>query len=104
MDMPKKVVLDLNGCKYLDELHKRLSITFDFPAWYGENWSAFWDLLREPDDYTIVEIKGFTKLPKDLKTSGEKMIEIMQRNKEEQEEFMKKHPQFDYRFEYKIID
>ena len=104
MKKPKIIILDLNDCKYLGELHLRLKKAFDFPEWYGENWDAFWDLLREPRDYTIVEIKGFHSLPKDLKPSGDMIIEILQENKEHQEKFYEKMPAFDCRVEYKIVD
>ena len=41
----KIIELDLTGCKYLAEIHERIRVAFDFPEWYGKNWSAFWDLL-----------------------------------------------------------
>ena len=102
----KTVVLDLNGCKSLWELHERLSITFDFPDWYGENWPAFWDLLRSEvsEEITDVEITGLTKLPADLKESGEMMMKIFQKNKEYQEEANKRCPAYDCWMDYKIID
>ena len=106
MENRKVTVLDLNGCKSLDELHERLSITFDFPDWYGRNWDAFWDLLNMevPEELTNVEITGLTKLPADLKDCGEMMIKIMQENKEDHEESGRTIPNYDYRFDYKIID
>ena len=41
----KTIVLDLTGCKSLWDIHERIRKAFDFPEWYGKNWSAFWDLL-----------------------------------------------------------
>ena len=106
MQNRKVTVLDLNGCKYLDELHERIRTTFDFPEWYGRNWDAFWDLLNRevPEELTNVEIKGLTSLSADLKESGEKMIEIMQRNKEHHEEINRTHPDYDCWLDYRIID
>ena len=104
MDTPKIITLDLTNCKYLGEMHLRIKEAFDFPDYYGQNWSAFWDLLRDPRDYTIVEIKGLETLSKDFNPHVQKMLEIMERNKDEQNDFMKKYPQFDYRFDYKVID
>jgi len=102
----KAIVLDLNGCKYLYELHERIRVTFDFPEWYGRNWDAFWDLLRSEisEEITDVEITGLGKLPAALKESGEKMIEILQENKEYQEEANKRNPNYDCWLDHHIID
>lgn len=104
MDTPKRITLDLTGCRYLGELHQRIKKAFDFPDYYGANWSAFWDLLSEPDDYTVVEIKGLHSLPEELKPCGEKMVELIQRNKDEWDEYMRTDAKFDRRFDYRIID
>ncbi len=99
---PNVITLDLNGCKYLNEMHERIKTAFDFPEWYGKNWSAFWDLLSEPREYTLVEIKGISALPKDLKGSGEMLIKLIDENKKEWDEYMKNDGKFDRRFEYTI--
>lgn len=105
MDNIKITVLDLTGCKYIEELHQRIMETFHFPDWYGRNWDAFWDLINDlPEEYTNVEIKGLTSLPEDLRSSGKMMIKIMQENKEEHNEYLKKHPDYGYQFNYRIID
>lgn len=41
----KVIQLDLTGCKGYYELHERIRQAFNFPNFYGHNWSAFWDLL-----------------------------------------------------------
>ena len=99
-------VLDLNGCKYVWDLHERIRITFDFPEGYGRNWDAFWDFLNMEvsEDLTNVEIRGLTSLPADLKEFGEKMVEIMQENKEYYEKKNREHPDYGYQFDYRIID
>ena len=92
-DYEKVILLDLTGCKYLGELHQRIKKAFDFPDWYGENWDAFWDLLREPVDKTYVEVRGMNSLPDELKSSGAMILSLLQDNKEWQ-----------YDFDYKVID
>ena len=52
------IELDLTGCKYLSEIHERIRVAFDFPEWYGRNWSAFWDLLWSECDADKVIVKG----------------------------------------------
>ena len=76
----KIIELDLTGCKYLGEIHKRIKEAFDFPDWYGENWSAFWDLLRSDCDADKVVIKGENQLSDDLAVFLPKIHEILERN------------------------
>lgn len=76
----KKVIkLDLTGCKYLGEIHEKIREAFDFPEWYGQNWSAFWDLLRSECDANKVEILGEATLSKEFNWHINKMHEILQR-------------------------
>lgn len=58
MKEKKIVTLDLTDCKYLGEIHQRIKKAFHFPDFYGENWSAFWDLLRSECDADKVIIVG----------------------------------------------
>ncbi len=76
------IELDLTGCKSLGEIHKRIKEAFDFPHWYGENWSAFWDLLRSDCDADKVIIKGVKGLPEKEASCLPKIYEILERNAE----------------------
>ncbi len=31
------IELNLNGCKYLYDIHERIRVAFGFPEWYGYN-------------------------------------------------------------------
>lgn len=62
----KTIYLDLTGCKYWDDLHERIRVAFDFPEWYGKNWSAFWDLLSRDSDAERVIITGEHTMPKEF--------------------------------------
>ena len=92
----KIIELDLEGCKNLFEIHERIRIAFDFPEWYGKNWSAFWDLLWSECDADKVIIKGEDSLPSELRKSIGKMHEILERNKKEQADN-------DSLFDYEIV-
>ena len=92
----KIIELDLTDCKYLSEIHERIRIAFNFPEWYGANWSAFWDLLWSECDADKVIIKGENGLPDDFKDAINKMNEILERNK--QERLNTKYP-----FTYEIL-
>ncbi|MBQ2934122.1 MAG: barstar family protein [Clostridia bacterium] len=76
----KIIELDLTGCKYLYDLHERIRIAFDFPEWYGKNWSAFWDLLWSECDADKVVIKGEKTLPKDFNNAIALMHDCLERN------------------------
>ena len=92
------IKLDLTGCESLSEIHERIQKAFNFPNWYGKNWSAFWDLLWSECDADKVEILGKNTLPKEFDKHLNKMIEILQRNKDE-------HMNYGWKpFEYEIID
>ena len=96
MDNKKIITLDLTGCKYLGELHQRIKIAFGFPDWYGENWDAFWDLLRSECDADKVEILGEYTLSKEFNWQIETMHEILQRNKDNRKKY-------GWNFDFEII-
>ena len=83
MEKEKIITLDLTGCKYLGEIHQRIKKAFDFPDFYGENWDAFWDLLRTECDANKVVIVGEETVSKELKPSVETMNGILQELKED---------------------
>mgnify|MGYP003297325052 CR=1 FL=1 len=93
----KTIGLDLMGCKYLAEIHERIRVAFDFPEWYGKNWSAFWDLLWSECDADKVIIKVENSLSGEFDNSLSKMHEILERNKKER-------ANSDYPFDYEIVD
>lgn len=92
----KIIELDLTGCKYLLEIHERIRVAFNFPEWYGKNWSAFWDLLWSECDADKVIITGEYSLPGEFNKSLRKIHEILEQNK-------KKRANSDCPFDYEII-
>ena len=78
MEQEKIITLDLTGCKYLGELHQRIKEAFDFPDFYGENWDAFWDLLRSECDADKVMVVGGDSVSKELSTSVQNMKGILE--------------------------
>ena len=73
MEEKKIITLDLIGCKYLGEIHQRIKKAFDFPDFYGENWDAFWDLLRSECDADKVIVVGGDSVSKELRASVQTM-------------------------------
>ena len=76
----KIIELDLTGCKNTRDIHERIRTAFDFPDWYGKNWSAFWDLLWSECDADKVIVKGENTLPRGLEQSLDKLHEILEQN------------------------
>lgn len=87
MEEKKIITLDLTGCKYLGEIHQRIKKAFYFPDFYGENWSAFWDLLRTECDADLIIVLGMETVPKEYKWHIDKMQEILQRLKKERAKY-----------------
>ena len=87
MEQEKTVTLDLTGCKYLGEMHQRIKKAFDFPDFYGENWDAFWDLLRNECDMDKVIVLGEEAVSEDLKPSVKMINEILQELKEDRAKY-----------------
>ncbi len=82
MEDKKIIKLDLNGIEYLGELHERIRITFDFPEWYGANWSAFKDLLFTECDADEVHIYGEKSLSKPFTEHIDMMHSILSKFRE----------------------
>ena len=87
MEKEKIITLDLTGCKYLGEIHQRIKKAFDFPDFYGENWDAFWDLLRTECDADKIVIIGEETVSKELVPSMEMINEILHELKEHRKRY-----------------
>ena len=87
MEQEKMITLDLTGCKYLGEIHQRIKNAFGFPDFYGENWSAFWDLLRSECDSNRIIVLGINTISEEYRWHNDKMQEILQRLKKERAKY-----------------
>lgn len=87
MEEKKIITLDLTGCKYLGEIHQRIKKAFDFPDFYGENWDAFWDLLRSECDADKVVIIGEETVSNELVPSVRMINEILHELKEHRKRY-----------------
>jgi RNAse (barnase) inhibitor barstar len=88
-----EVVIDLEDCKNRNEVFNKFAKVFKFPKWWGKNWDAFYDCLKDKDfnnlneDYYMViinyeeykrtqkdEFKIMAKILDDSKKFGVKYI------------------------------
>ena len=73
-------ILDFSNIQYYGDVHKIIKEAFDFPDYYGENWSAFWDCLTDMVGRPIcVQIFGLDRFQKGFPDSCAKMLEILER-------------------------
>ncbi len=74
------IILDLTGCRDWGELHRRIRVAFGFPAYYGENWDAMWDCMREiflwESDRRQILIKGYDTMNEKLQSYCQGMREV----------------------------
>lgn len=76
----KNVVLDFSDVRYYANVHQILKKAFDFPAYYGENWDAFWDCMTDIAgmDGITVEIRGLRHLGEALPGMQTQLVQILQ--------------------------
>ena len=73
------VVLKLDDCADWVALHDRIRKTFGFPAYYGRNWDAMWDCLRDvyfPAVPRRIVVEGLTSMPEGLQYCSGTLREI----------------------------
>ena len=73
------VVLKLDDCADWAALHERIRKTFGFPAYYGRNWNAMWDCLRDvffPAVPRRIVVEGLGAMAGDLQKYSDTLREI----------------------------
>jgi ribonuclease inhibitor len=61
----RKHIIDVGDARTRDELHQILAEALRFPDYYGKDWDAFWDCVRDPEQSDVprgVVIKGIAAL------------------------------------------
>ena len=78
----EKYTIDFTNVKNYLEMHFKIREGFEFPDYYGCNWSAFWDCLTDMyGDPIHIEIIGLEVIERKFGDSAKKMIEILRRFK-----------------------
>lgn len=93
----KKVILNLTGCKYPQEMHARFQKALLFPAHYGKNWDAFWDSIMNDTEVDFIEIHGESAVASELHEMLEKLHSIL-------DEVKQTGLQQGWQFDYRIVD
>lgn len=97
MEEYTEIVLNLEGCQYLGEIHSRIKEAFAFPDYYGENWDAFLDAFRTVGVPDKIIIRGESSIPKELVSQLDRMHSTLEYIRAELSGFGQA-------FSYEIID
>lgn len=75
------IILDFSECKTLWDIHSLLKRKFGFHQFYGANWDALWDSMRDvfEDGNYRVELISFHTIENDLKNECDILFEIFER-------------------------
>ena len=74
----EKYTIDFSGVNYYLEMHGVIWRALEFPDYYGCNWSAFWDCLKDMyGDPIHIEIIGLDVIERKFGDAAKKMIEIL---------------------------
>lgn len=71
-------MIDLLQVHTVYDLHEHMKSVFSLPDHYGRNMDALWDLLHCAfDELTIIEVKGITQVPNDLRETIEHLQGVL---------------------------
>jgi RNAse (barnase) inhibitor barstar len=88
--MGSESTLDVSGVSTPLELHLLLARHFSFPEYYGHNWDAFWDCVRNGEACPLPErltIHGMVALEKRLPREAELFRQCLSDLVDERPEF-----------------
>ena len=75
----EKYTVDFTNVNYYLEMHAVIWKSLDFPDYYGCNWDAFWDCLKDMyGDPIHIEILGLDVIERKFDDAAEKMISILE--------------------------
>jgi len=80
MERTQELLLDLSGIIDAETLHEYLSKKLNFPGYYGFNFDAFWDCIRDDEQSSmpsLLRLEGLAELSKNLPDEYEKFMRCM---------------------------
>lgn len=81
------IIIDLASAKAKHEVHSVISVAFGFPEYYGSNWDAFDECIRDYPPKECIEIRGLDALASRLPREAELLRACLAAYKEEQPDF-----------------
>ena len=77
----ERIELDLGNIASHGELHDLLGSRLGFPDYYGRNWNAFWDCIRDPEQSlmpAVLEVRGWAALQERMSHDAQSLRSCLQ--------------------------
>ncbi len=71
------VEIDVGGVSTPEELQELLYRTFHFPAYYGNNWNAFDECIRDVEVPNLIRVTQFERLRSRLPTEAQSLSDCL---------------------------
>lgn len=85
----EKWVIDVGFISNEDSLQEMLAAVLGFPDYYGMNWNAFWDCIRDDDQSSLPDtliFKRFSLLQKNVPQGAEILRQCLEQLRTERPE------------------
>lgn len=83
---PAETTLDLSQARSKQALHNLLAKGLGFPDYYGVNWDAFWDCVRDDEQSNLprhLVLAGMTQLQQALPREAEVLRRLLRELQQE---------------------
>jgi RNAse (barnase) inhibitor barstar len=77
MKEEEQLVIDVAGVSDVRALHRLLSSSFGFPDYYGENWDAFDECIRDVQVPPTISVVGIDALARRLPREAELLVRCL---------------------------
>ena len=81
----QEVTIKVSEFDTVEEIHEYLAEELEFPAYYGENLSALYDVLTDLSEDVRIIMDLSSTADEELLEEAEKMVEVMEDASEENE-------------------
>ena len=76
----EKITIDVGFASSKQSLHEMFAAVLGFPGYYGMNWDAFWDCVRDSEQSSMprhLVLKGMSHLEQNLPDDARKLRDIV---------------------------
>jgi RNAse (barnase) inhibitor barstar len=76
----EEITIDVGAARSKQSLHEMFAAVLGFPEYYGMNWDAFWDCVRDAEQSSMpphLVLKGISELERRLPDDARKLRDIV---------------------------